>query len=63
MEISQLLELYGLPGLIIGGLAYAWRAERQERMAAQQSEKALIERVFVALDTVGQALKLVEDKK
>lgn len=31
MDISTLIELYGLPGLIIGGLAWWGRSERTER--------------------------------
>lgn len=36
MDISTLIELYGLPGLIIGGLGWAYLAERSERKDTQE---------------------------
>lgn len=57
IDIPQLIELYGLPGLIIGGLAWAYMAERKERIKAQETERLTWEKWYIAITELTAAIK------
>lgn len=57
MDIPTLIELYGLPGLIIGGLAWWGRAERQERKEAQ---KQVFDLATSMKDTINDMARQIE---
>ena len=57
IDIPQLVELYGLPGLVIGGLGWAYLAERRERRETQDRERAAFERTLTTLKDLTDAIR------
>lgn len=46
MDVQTLVELYGLPGLIIAGLVWWGRMERQERIQERDSYRSRIDQLI-----------------
>lgn len=64
MDISTLIELYGLPGLIIGGLGWAYLSERKERSESQRDrlarEREHSRELYDTLKTIDSFKALIE---
>jgi hypothetical protein len=60
MDAYTLIELYGLPGLIIFGLGWAYLAERSERKEAQKANLETLKEVIPAVAALQQALAYIE---
>jgi len=60
MSPQELVELYGLPGLVIFGLSWAYIAERKERKEAQKSVVDTLTQVIPAVAALQTALTYIE---
>ena len=60
MEIQLLIETYGLPGMIIAGLVWAYREERKERKDAQKNENDTLRLVMPVISALQATIASLE---
>lgn len=60
VDPALLIETYGLPGLIIFGLGWAYMAERKERKEAQQANLETLEKIIPLASALSRAVDNIE---